>query len=54
MNKKHRLVKIPVLGALFVFGFRVKESFKCFFKPFGSLLVWLFKSREIRNFTYEL
>jgi hypothetical protein len=54
MNNKHRLVKIPILGSLFVFAFRVKESFKYFFKDFGSLLVWLFQSREIRNFTYEL
>lgn len=51
---KYALVKIPIFGNVALYVFRVKKAFGYFFTPLPHLLSWLFKSKEITNFTYEL
>ncbi len=54
MNSKHPLMKTPVIGAILIFMFRVKVALGYLMRPLKSCWSWLFTSREIRNFTYEL
>ncbi len=51
---KHALIKIPGLRRLLFFGFRAKTVVGYQAAPLANSVAWLFTSREITNFTYNL
>jgi len=54
MNKKHLVFRIPIIGPLILIIFRIKVALSYYSKPMKNLFIWIFKSKEIRNFTYDL
>lgn len=53
-NIKHEIAKIPVIGYILLFLYKINILFKCKTKSIKNIFRWLFKSREITNFTYGL
>jgi len=54
MTLRRTLRKIPVLRRVVLLGYRAKVGASYVAPTVGSLLRWLFKSRELANFTYRL
>jgi predicted O-methyltransferase YrrM len=51
---KRSLATTPVLGRALLLAFRCKVALGYFVDPLKQLAVWLLKSREFTNFTYDL
>jgi hypothetical protein len=51
---KSTLARIPLLGPVVLMLYRAKIGLVYFYSPISELVVWLFKSKEISNFTYAL
>jgi len=51
---KERLIRIPLLGRILLLGFRSQLAFRSALVPFFEAVRWVFTSREITNFTYDL
>ena len=51
---KHTLIQVPFLRGLLFFGFRAKTVASYQAAPLANSIAWLFRSREITNFTYHL
>jgi hypothetical protein len=51
---KRRLAQTPLLGSCLLFGYRGMVGLGYFKTPLWHLVRWLFTSREITNFTYDL
>jgi len=55
MNQiKYKIVKLPVVGWLVLFLYKLKILFMYHKKSLKNIASWLFKSQEITNFTYDL
>lgn len=55
MSFKQNLLKIPLLGRFLLILYRLRFGFFTYFsKPLRLFIVWLFKSKELSNFSYEL
>ena len=55
MNTLKMVVKrLPVIREVVTVAIRFKRAFGYFTGPLRELIVWLFKSRETTNFTYDL
>lgn len=55
MTFRQRLLRIPLLGRFILIVFRWKTCYFAYFRPRKKLFNrWLFNSREIANFTYDL
>lgn len=55
MSFKQSLLQVPVLGRSLLIAYRANEGFKNYFKkPTSTFVRWLFTSREMSNFTYDL
>ena len=48
------IIRTPILGRVILIVFRTKTAIGYFRRPLTNLLKWLFKSKEITNFTYDL
>ena len=46
--------RIPFITSAYFGVYRLKFALSYFTRPLGNLFVWLFKSRETDNFTYDL
>jgi hypothetical protein len=46
--------RVPLLRTLALFTYRLGKAVGYYKRPLKELLVWLFRSRETTNFTYEL
>lgn len=44
----------PIIRDLFRFAYRFKTAIGYFISPLWELLIWLFRSKEMANFTYDL
>lgn len=51
---KRKIVNTPFLGRFLLILYRARTSLTYFHKPLSRLLIWLFKSKETTNFTYDL
>jgi len=51
---KVALLRTPILGCALLIPIRAKTALRYFYRPLSNLIVWLFKSRETTNFTYDL
>jgi len=51
---KEAIIKIPILGRTLFIVYRAKTAVGYFRRPLSDLFKWLFKSKEITNFTYDL
>lgn len=51
---KYRLVTVPVVGRVGLFLFRATIGLRYFYHPLAQLFLWLFRSREVTNITYNL
>ena len=51
---KERLIRMPVMGRILLFGYRTQLAFRAALTPVLPALRWLFVSRETTNFTYDL
>jgi len=49
-----KLLKVPILNKILVFGYRFKLVFYNICRSMNLSLKWLFLSRETTNFTYDL
>ncbi len=55
MNEtRMRIAKIPILGRALIMLYRARIAWSYYRGPLSSLNKWLFRSREITNFTYDL
>jgi len=48
------VVRTPLLGRALLLAARTRTALRHLAGPFGNLTLWLFRSREIANFTYDL
>lgn len=48
------ILNLPVLGRGLLIPIRTWGSFRYVYKQFSQYIVWLFKSKETTNFTYDL
>jgi hypothetical protein len=48
------VVRTPILGSILLLIFRAKIALGYFYRTLSYLIVWLFKSRESTNVTYDL
>jgi predicted O-methyltransferase YrrM len=48
------IAKAPIIGWIALFAYRSKIALGYFRRPLCNLTKWLFRSREITNFTYDL
>lgn len=51
---RKRLSRTPGVGTVLVFLYRFKTGFLSAIRPFSVFLLWLVKSREYTNYTYDL
>ena len=51
---RKRLSQTPTIGSVLVFLYRFKTGFRSVVRPFSVFLLWLVKSREYTNYTYDL
>lgn len=51
---KRDITKTPILGSSLLVFYRAKTGFGYFQRPLFSLFKWLFISKEVTNFTYDL
>ena len=51
---KRRLAGTPIIGPCVLFVYRAKKAFRYYWKPLRQIVVWLFRSREMDNFTMNL
>lgn len=51
---KYTLARIPVLGRLLLMAYRLKIGLRYILQPLVKLIGWIFKSREVTNYTYDL
>lgn len=51
---RKRLSRTPAIGSVLVFLYRFKTGFRSVARPFSVFLLWLVKSREYTNYTYDL
>jgi predicted O-methyltransferase YrrM len=51
---KRAIARTPILGHALLVVFRTKTAIGYFLRPLPNLVKWLFKSKEITNFTYDL
>jgi predicted O-methyltransferase YrrM len=49
-----RIAKTPVVGPGLLLGYRAKTALSYYRRPLGNLVRWLFESKEVVNFTYDL
>ena len=54
MRTKDVLIRIPLLGTMLIYVYRAKIVFKHSIVFFVKLAIWLYKSKETTNFTYDL
>jgi len=53
-NLKRTIARIPVVGTISLFLYRCLFVTQYIGRPFKALMLWLFKSKEYANFTYDL
>ncbi len=51
---KIRIMKTPILGATILFVVLLRGAWRYFSGPLLNMLSWLFRSREVANYTYDL
>lgn len=54
MSLKRNISKIPILGKGLLILFRFKIAIGHYVNPIKQIFLWLFRSNEITNFTYDL
>lgn len=54
MNLKMVLVRVPILGSVILAVYRLKTALSYFIRPLINVLKWIFNSKEITNFTYDM
>jgi predicted O-methyltransferase YrrM len=54
MKAKLAVAKLPILGPLLLFGYRLSLALRSLAGPLKRAFVWSFRGREITNFTYHL
>lgn len=54
MSLKRHIIKIPILGKGLIILFRFKIAIGYYANPIKQILLWLLRSNEITNFTYDL
>lgn len=53
-NLKYRIAEIPILGSVLLFFYKIKILFGYKVESLKYMFRWLFKSKEITNFTYDI
>lgn len=51
---KNIIRNTPIVREIFSFAYRFVIALSYFKDPFGEFLLWLFRSKELANFTYDL
>jgi predicted O-methyltransferase YrrM len=51
---KKQVIRIPVIGRIILMMVRFNMAFSYFRRPLWDLVKWVFNSRELANFTYDL
>lgn len=54
MSFKKQVIRIPVIGRIILMMVRFNMAFSYFRRPLWDLVKWVFNSRELANFTYDL
>lgn len=54
MSLKRQIIKIPILGKGLIILFQFKIAIGYFANPIKQIFLWLLRSNEITNFTYDL
>ena len=51
---QNTIIRIPVVGKIILVAFRTKSALGYFVGPLSNLVKWLFWSKEIHNYTYDI
>ena len=54
MSLKRQIIRIPILGKGLIILFRFKTAIGYYANPIKQIFLWLLRSNEITNFTYDL
>lgn len=54
MSLKYNIIKIPILGKIIILLFRFKIAIGYYINPIKQIFLWLLRSNETTNFTYDL
>lgn len=51
---KKLILKVPILGSIVIFAYRAKVAAGYLRRPLRAYITWLFASREITNFSFDV